>query len=66
MSGIYKEVDKGRFESRLLRQTYGTWVAVAETYGDEVRPCYGYKTCDREAVEEYAGWYDLPINWDRV
>ena len=66
MKSNYKEVDRGRFESCLLRKLYGdVWVAVARTYGDEVRLCVGYKETDREAVEEYAEQYDLPVDWKR-
>lgn len=66
MTGNYKEVDRGRFESCLLRKLYGgVWVAVARTYGGEIRLCAGYRETDREAVEEYAGIYNFPVDWER-
>lgn len=59
----YIEVDKGRFDSALIRDD-GERVAVAYTSGETVKLYADYCTADREAVEEFAETYGFQIDWD--
>ena len=61
----YFEADKGRFDSMLVRDDGHSKTAVAYTYGDEVRLESAYMAADREAVEEFAEQYDIPVVWER-
>ena len=57
----YFEVDKGRFDSMLVREDYPKSVAVASTHGDEARLEPGYKMSDRKAVMDFCEQYGLRI-----
>ena len=61
----YFEVDKGRFESALVRRSDRT--VIAYTHGDEVIVTVSglgiYDNADRKAVVAYAEQYDLSIRW---
>lgn len=57
----YKELDKGKFEAQLVNEE--RWETVAYTDYDVVKVTRDYRGEDREAVEEFAEQYDLPIAW---
>ena len=59
----YFEVDRGRFESSLIRGSseFGGAVQIAYTSGDHVMLTEYYRTCDRAEVEKYADTYDCDI-----
>lgn len=59
----YFEVDKGRFDSALVRAA--NHVIIACTNCDEVRAYISGKVdnADRKAVVAFAEQYDLPILW---
>ena len=60
----YFEVDKGRFDSALIREDGMNRVAVAYTSGETVKLYADYRTADRNAVEEFAETYDFPVDWE--
>ena len=60
----YFEADKGRFDSVLIRQDGTEKTAVAYTSGETVKLYADYRTADRKAVEEFAGQYDFPVDWE--
>ena len=60
----YFEADKGRFDSMLVRDDGHSKTAVAYTSGETVKLYADYRTADKKAVEEFAGQYDFPIDWD--
>lgn len=64
--GGYFEVDRGRFEATLVRIDFPCSVAVAYTYDDTVRLAPAYCEADRNAVEEFAAQYDLPVDWHKA
>lgn len=55
----YTEMDRGKFESWLIRK--GDWVAIAFTDYDEIKVTDEYRPWEKEIVEEFADQYDLPI-----
>lgn len=59
----YFEVDKGKFESSLIREKDGS--ELAYTHGDEVivtiRGCASTSEADRKAIETFAEQYGLPV-----
>jgi hypothetical protein len=57
----YKELDKGKFETQLVNEE--RWETVAYTDYDVVKVTRDYRGEDKEAVEEFAERYDLPIAW---
>lgn len=63
----YEEIDKGRFESCLLRIEWNDWreewneTPVAYTDGDIVRMTKDCRKSDFAAVTEFAEKYDLTI-----
>lgn len=57
----YKELDKGKFETQLVNEE--RWETVAYTDYDVIKVTRDYRGEDREAVEEFAEQYDLPIAW---
>ena len=63
----YEEIDKGRFESCLLRIEWNDWreeweeTPVAYTDFDIVRTTKDCRKSDFAAVAEFAEKYDLPI-----
>ena len=57
----YKELDKGKFEAQLVNEE--RWETVAYTNYDVIEVTRDYRGEDKEAVEEFAERYDLPIAW---
>ena len=57
----YKELDKGKFEAQLVNDE--RWETVAYTDYDVIKVTRDYRGEDKEAVEEFAEQYDLPIAW---
>lgn len=57
----YKELDKGKFEAQLVNEE--RWETVAYTDYDVIKVTRDYRGEDKEAVEEFAEQYDLPIAW---
>lgn len=55
----YKETDKGWNEAWLIRVEDNKGIAYTEE--DAVVLTEDYTEADKEAVEEFADWYDLPI-----
>ena len=48
----------------LVRDDGGTKTAVAYTSGETVKLYAEYRTADKQAVEDFAGQYDYPIDWE--
>ena len=48
----------------LVRDEYDRKVAVAYTSGETVKLYAEYRTADKRAVEDFAGQYDFPIDWE--
>ena len=57
----YKELDKGKFEAQLVNEE--RWETVAYTDYDVIKVTRDYRGEDKEAVEEFAEQYNLPIAW---
>jgi hypothetical protein len=57
----YKELDKGKFDAQLVNEE--RWETVAYTDYDVIKVTRDYRGEDKEAVEEFAEQYDLPIAW---
>jgi hypothetical protein len=57
----YTETDKGWKESWLIRVEDNNGIAYTDE--DAVILTEDYTEEDRVAVEEFAEWYDLPIEW---
>ena len=57
----YKELDKGKFDAQLVNEE--RWETVAYTDYDVIKTTRDYRGEDKEAVEEFAEQYDLPIAW---
>lgn len=57
----YTETDKGWKESWLIRVEDNKGIAYTDE--DAVILTEDYTEEDRVAVEEFAEWYDLPIEW---
>ena len=57
----YFDVDKGRFDSTLVRYDSPRPVAIASTCGDYARLEPGFKMEDRKAVMDFCEQYDLRI-----
>ena len=57
----YFEVDKGRFDSMLVRDDCPRPVAVASTHGDEARLEPGFKAADQKAVKEFCDLYGVRV-----
>lgn len=62
MNSMYREEDRGRFDSYLIYRPFS--VPVAYTDHDIVKLTEYYRDEDRTAVEEFAAQYELPIDWE--
>lgn len=62
MDSRYREEDRGRFDCYLIDRRFS--IHVAYTDCDVVKLTEYYKAEDRKAVEEFAGQYDLPVDWE--
>jgi len=59
MTRAYFEVDKGRFESALIRTEDGAMVAYTD--GDEIKTTEYYTDGDRTALADFCSIYGLPV-----
>lgn len=59
MTQAYFEVDKGRFESALIRAKDGAMVAYTD--GDEIKTTEFYTDGDRDALADFCYMYGLPV-----
>ena len=57
----YFEVDRGRFDTVLVRYDFPQSVAVASTHYDEARLEPAYKMTDQKAVKDFCDKYDVRI-----
>ncbi len=62
MKTRYTETERGRFESNLVREGVPHDEVIAYTDYDCVKITSAYTESDREAVMEFADFYDLPLD----
>lgn len=60
----YFETERGRFDVNLVRSDEDGNIVVAYCDPDGVHITSDYIPGDRNAVEEFASWYDSEIIWE--